>query len=195
MPFRFSLAELPEVILIEPTVFSDERGFFMETYKYSEFAAHGIRESFMQSNHSRSSRKILRGLHYQKRPKAQGKLVRAIVGEIYDVVVDIRRGSPRYGRWLGVLLSAENKKMLYIPPGFAHGVCVVSEEGEVLYMVTEEYSPEHEAGIVWNDPDLGIRWPTTDPILSARDRSWPSLSKSDHDFVYEAATPEADHLQ
>ena len=156
MPFNFTRLAIPDVILIEPRTFPDERGFFMESYKYSEFSAFGIKERFVQDNHSRSVKGVLRGLHYQKHPKAQGKLVRVVVGEIFDVAVDIRHGSPTYGQWVGEKLSAENKRMLYIPPGFAHGFCVLSEGAEVLYKTTEEYSPEHDAGIIWNDPKLSI---------------------------------------
>jgi dTDP-4-dehydrorhamnose 3,5-epimerase len=187
MPFRFSRLEIPEVVLIEPMVFLDERGFFMETYKYSEFAAQGIKEPFVQENHSRSSRRILRGLHYQTRAKAQGKLVRAVLGEVFDVAVDLRKGSPTYGKWVATVLSAENKRMLYIPPWCAHGFCVLSEEAEVVYKVTEEYAPKYEAGIVWNDSELTIPWPMNDPILSSRDRAWPGLRQVDNDFVYEGA--------
>ena len=183
MPFHFTRAEIPGLILISPRVFEDERGFFMETYKRSEFVRHGIREFFVQGNHSRSAKGILRGLHYQKEPNAQGKLVRTVVGEIFDVVVDIRRGSPTYGKWLGTSLSAENKMMLYVPSGFAHGFCVVSQEAEVLYMTSEEYAPEQEAGVVWNDPDLRIAWPVNDPIVSDRDRGWPRLGNADNNFV------------
>jgi len=161
MPFTFTRLAIPDVVLIEPRVFPDERGFFMESYKYSEFAAFGIKEHFVQDNHSRSKKGVLRGLHYQRPPKAQGKLVRVVVGEIFDVGVDIRlaraiekdgsiaraKGSPTYGKWVGERLSAENKRMLYIPPGFAHGFCVLSEEAEVLYKTTEEYAPEYDAGI------------------------------------------------
>lgn len=188
MPFRFSRLELPEVMLIEPKVFADDRGFFVETYKHSEFAQNGIADYFVQGNHSHSPRHTLRGLHYQKAPRAQGKLVRAALGEILDVVVDIRRGSPRYGRWLALRMSAENKKMLYVPPGFAHGACVLSAEASLLYMVTEEYAPECEAGVIWNDPALRIDWPVEQPLLSARDRAWPCLSEADNNFVYEEPT-------
>jgi dTDP-4-dehydrorhamnose 3,5-epimerase len=184
MPFRFTPVDLPEVILIEPRVFPDERGFFMETYKHSEFARNGIAEQFVQSNHSYSTRNTLRGLHYQKNPRAQGKLVSALVGEVFDVVVDIRKGSPRYGRWSGVRLSAGNKRILYIPPGFAHGVCVLSAEASLLYMVTDEYAPECEGGVIWNDPALAIEWPVRNPMLSERDRRWPSLSAADNNFTY-----------
>ncbi len=175
MPFKFTRLAIPEVILIEPQVFPDERGFFMETYKYSEFAAFGIREEFVQDNHSRSVKGVLRGLHYQRAPKAQGKLVRVVVGEIFDVGVDIRKGSPTYGKWVGERLSAENKRMLYIPPGFAHGFCVLSKVAEVLYKTTEEYAPEYDAGIRWNDPEIGIRWPIEHPILSQKDAALPRL--------------------
>lgn len=187
MPFRFTRLEIPEVILIEPRVFPDERGFFMETYKQSEFAAHGITEVFVQANQSLSSRRILRGLHYQKCPKAQGKLVRVVSGEVFDVAVDIRKGSPTYGKWVGTMLSAQNKQMLYIPPWCAHGFCVLSEEAGTLYMATEEYAPECEAGILWNDADVSVQWPIDDPILSVRDRAWPPLREADIDFVYEGA--------
>jgi dTDP-4-dehydrorhamnose 3,5-epimerase len=185
MPFRFSRLQLPEVLLVEPKVFSDHRGFFMETYKHSEFHRNGIRERFVQENHSYSPRHTVRGLHYQNPPKAQGKLVRAVFGEVFDVVVDIRKGSPRYGRWASINLSAENKKSIYIPPGFAHGACVVSAEAMLLYLVTEEYAPECEAGIAWNDPELGIAWPAEQPLLSGRDLSWPCLTNADNNFVYE----------
>jgi dTDP-4-dehydrorhamnose 3,5-epimerase len=184
MPFVFTRLEIPEVILIEPLVFRDQRGFFLETYKRSEFAAAGITKIFVQGNHSKSSRGILRGLHYQKHPKAQGKLVKAVSGEIYDVVVDLRRGAPTYGKWLAVTLSAQEQKMLYVPVGFAHGFCVTSEEADVLYWATEEYAPDCEAGVVWNDPDLAIAWPILDPQLSARDRGWPPLKQADHNFSW-----------
>ncbi|RLA85081.1 MAG: dTDP-4-dehydrorhamnose 3,5-epimerase [Deltaproteobacteria bacterium] len=184
MPFRFRRLEIPEVVLIEPVVFSDERGFFMEVYKYSEFSAFGITERFLQDNHSRSVKGVLRGLHYQNPPRAQGKLVRVLQGEIFDVAVDIRRGSPTYGKWVGVRLSSENRFMLYIPPGFAHGFCVLSDYAEVHYKVTDEYSPEHEAGIIWNDPEIGIDWPVESPILSERDSRWPRLSEAENRFVY-----------
>jgi dTDP-4-dehydrorhamnose 3,5-epimerase len=175
VPFNFKRLAIADVILIEPRVFGDERGFFMETYKYSDFASFGITEHFVQDNHSRSTKDVLRGLHYQKPPKAQGKLVRVVVGEIFDVGVDIRQGSPTYGKWVGERLSADNKEMLYIPPGFAHGFCVLSDIAEVTYKVTEEFSPEHDAGIIWNDPDIGIDWPVENPIISPKDAALPSL--------------------
>ncbi|GFN23658.1 dTDP-4-dehydrorhamnose 3,5-epimerase [Thermanaeromonas sp. C210] len=185
MPFRFTRLEIPEVVLIEPVVFPDERGFFLEAYKYSEFAAFGITERFLQDNHSRSRKGVLRGLHYQNPPKAQGKLIRVVVGEIFDVAVDIRKGSPTYGRWVGVRLSSENKRMLYIPPGFAHGFCVLSEAAEVLYKTTEEYAPECEAGIIWNDPDIRISWPVENPVLSPKDARWPPLKDAVNGFTYQ----------
>ena len=150
----------------------------MESYKYSEFFAFGIKERFVQDNHSRSKKGVLRGLHYQRHPKAQGKLVRVVVGEIFDVAVDLRLNSPTYGKWVGERLSAENKRMLYIPPGFAHGFCVLSEEAEVLYKTTEEYSPDHDAGIIWNDPEIGIDWPIERPILSPKDAALPMLRET-----------------
>lgn len=185
MPFRFAPTAIADVILIEPPVFPDERGFFMESYKRSEFGAAGIGENFVQCNHSKSSRGILRGLHYQKHPKAQAKLVRALSGEIYDVAVDLRRGSPTYGNWVGATLSAENKKMLYVPVGFAHGFCVVSAEAEIFYMATEEYAPREEGGLLWNDPALGIAWPVAEPRLSLRDQQWPALRCADTNFSYD----------
>ena len=179
MPFQFIATDLPGLILIEPKLFPDQRGFFMETYKHSEFAARGISEHFVQANHSRSYRGALRGLHFQKPPKAQAKLVRALAGEIYDVAVDIRPGSPTHGKWHGVSLSDQNKRMLYVPAGFAHGFCVTSEIAEIAYMTSEEYAPALESGIVWNDPDLQIGWPVAGPQLSDRDRAWPRLKDLD----------------
>jgi dTDP-4-dehydrorhamnose 3,5-epimerase len=173
MPFSFLRASIPDVIIIDPCVFPDERGYFMETYKRSEFAAAGITDLFVQCNQSKSSKGILRGLHFQSPPKAQGKLIRILDGEIYDVAVDIRKASPTFGRWVSVALSVQTKRMVYVPPGFAHGFCVTSEDAEIQYMTTEEYSPDFECGLIWNDPDLGIDWPITAPILSSRDRAWP----------------------
>ena len=176
MPFRFTELELPGVILIEPRTFTDERGFFMETYKHRDYAAAGLTDAFVQENHSRSTGGSLRGLHYQRQPAAQGKLVRAVVGEIFDVAVDVRPESPTFGRWIGKTLSADNRRMLFIPPWCAHGFCVVSEAAEVLYKTTAEYAQEAEGGLMWNDPDVAIAWPIINPILSERDRRWPSLA-------------------
>ncbi|HLX11627.1 MAG TPA: dTDP-4-dehydrorhamnose 3,5-epimerase [Bacteroidota bacterium] len=175
MGFSFSRLSIPDVILIAPELKGDSRGFFIETYKLSEFQSHGIPVAFVQDNHSRSTRNVLRGLHYQNAPKAQGKLVRCIRGTIYDVCVDIRKKSPTYGRWVGQELSEENRLMLYMPPGFAHGFVVTSEFAEVSYKCTEEYSPEHDKGILWNDPDIGIDWKCASPVLSAKDMGHPRL--------------------
>ncbi len=179
MPFEFEPLEIPEVVLIKPKVFKDERGFFLEFYKRSDFEAFGIKAIFIQDNHSASVKGVLRGLHCQKKPKAQGKLVRCIKGTIFDVAVDIRKNSPTFGRWVGVILSEENKHMLWIPEGFAHGFLVLSDYAEVIYKVSgAEYSPQHDAGIRWNDPDIGIQWPLEDikePILSEKDKNLPYL--------------------
>jgi dTDP-4-dehydrorhamnose 3,5-epimerase len=187
MPFRFTRTAIPEAVVIDPRVFADERGFFLEAYKRSEFAAAGITETFVQTNRSRSAQGILRGLHYQKNPMAQAKLVWASSGVVYDVIVDLRRHGPSYGKWIAETLSAENKKMLYVPPGFAHGFCVLSAEAEIVYMTSEEYDPDLEAGILWNDPDLRINWPVSNPRLSDRDRRWPGFKGADHTFSYTGA--------
>lgn len=184
MPFNFKKLQIPEVILVEAEVFEDERGFFMETYKMPDFAAFGITENFVQDNHSRSSKGVLRGLHYQTPPFAQGKLVRTVRGEIFDVAIDIRKGSPTYGKWVGVILSEENKNMLYVPEGFAHGFYVFSDIAEVIYKTTNVYSAQCEAGVIWNDEDLNIKWPVKEPILSARDKKWPRLQDADIKFYY-----------
>jgi dTDP-4-dehydrorhamnose 3,5-epimerase len=176
MPFRFKRLTIPEVLLIDPQVHGDHRGIFLELYKRSEFEANGIRHAFPQANLSRSVRNVLRGLHYQCPPKAQAKAVTVVSGEIFDVAVDIRLGSPTYGEWIGVRLSDEDPQMLYIPEGFAHGFCVVSDEATVLYEVSVEYAPECEGGIAWNDPEVGIHWPVETPILSNKDAGFLPLS-------------------
>jgi dTDP-4-dehydrorhamnose 3,5-epimerase len=186
MPFRFERLEIPELVFIQAQRFEDNRGFFLETYRASEFAAHGIPANFVQDNLSHSVHGVLRGLHYQKRPKAQGKLVMVLSGEILDVAVDIRRGSPTYGRWAGVRLSADRGDMIYVPAGFAHGFCVISQEAKVLYKVTDDYAPKLDRGIVWNDPAIGIKWPTADPVLSKKDAQLPLLKDADHNFEYGA---------
>ena len=186
MPFQFKKMEIPEVLLIEPMAFKDNRGFLMETYKHSDFAAHGISVPLVQSNFAWSVKGVLRGLHYQKQPKAQGKLVMVIKGEIFDVAVDVRKGSPSYGKWAAAELSSENRRMLYVPPGFAHGFCVVSEEAHVVYQVSgSEYAPEAERGIAWNDPDIRVKWPTASPVLSSKDSQLLPLKKADNNFVYD----------
>ncbi len=185
MGFRFKRLEIPDVILVETPVFRDARGFFRETYKQTEFAANGIAIGFVQDNTSQSARGVLRGLHYQKAPAAQGKLVSVSEGSIFDVAVDIRKGSPTYGRWTGAELSADNCLALYIPPGFAHGYCVLSERATFNYKVTAEYTPSLECGIRWNDPTIGVKWPVTEPILSPRDMGLPWLEEADNDFRHE----------
>ncbi len=175
MPFLFTPASLPGVVIIEPKVFADDRGFFMETYKKSEFAAAGLDVAFVQENHSRSVRGTLRGLHLQRPPGAQGKLVRVLEGEIFDVAADIRPDSPTFGQWESVTLSAENRRSIYIPEGYAHGFCVLSAEAQVVYKTTAEYAPELEWGVRWDDPTLGIPWPVSAPLLSPRDSRWPPL--------------------
>jgi dTDP-4-dehydrorhamnose 3,5-epimerase len=171
--------DLPGLFLFEPKVFGDDRGFFMETWTARNFReATGCDVEFVQDNHSKSAHGVLRGLHYQLDPHAQGKLVRAASGEIFDVAVDVRRRSKTFGRWYGVLLSAENKKQLWVPPGFAHGFVVVSETAEVLYKATGYYAASHERGLRWNDPGIGIAWPQLRigaPLLSAKDAIAPTL--------------------
>ncbi len=184
MSFIFKELSLPGVVLITPQVFGDDRGFFIEIYKRSEFSRAGIAEYFIQDNCSRSSQHVLRGLHYQKDPAAQGKLVRCLKGTIFDVAVDIRKGSPTYGQWAGIDLSDENKRMLYIPPAFAHGFVVLSDMAEIMYKCTQEYSPENDRGIFWNDPDIKIDWKVRDPILSEKDKALPLLKDADNNFEY-----------
>lgn len=162
---------IPEVLLLEPKVFGDERGFFYESYNKKVLNGVGIKEDFVQDNHSRSQRNVLRGLHYQIK-QSQGKLVRVIAGEVFDVAVDIRKQSSTFGKWVGFTLSAENKQMAWIPTGFAHGFVVLSDSAEFLYKTTDYYAPEQERSILWNDPDLAINWPlTSKPILSEKDRT------------------------
>lgn len=185
MPFFFTKLEIPEILLVEPKVFKDMRGFFSETYKYSDFAQIGIKEHFVQDNYSYSIKGVLRGLHYQKEPHAQGKLVQCMKGKIFDVAVDIRRGSQTFGRWVGSELSEENNLMLYVPPAFAHGFVVLSDTARVIYKCTKEYSPENDRGIIWNDPDVGIQWPIKNPVLSEKDMKHPLLKDADNNFEYE----------
>ncbi len=176
MPFSFKKLEIPDVVLVTPKSFGDERGFFLESYKHSDFAAFGITDQFNQDNHSRSSKGILRGLHYQLRPKGQAKLVRCVNGKILDVAVDIRKNSPSFGKWVSEILSDENKNMLYIPEGFAHGFVVLSDTADLLYKATNEFSLEHDRGIRWNDPDINIEWKIDfDPLVSAKDAALPFL--------------------
>jgi len=178
---------IDEVKIIEPKVFKDNRGFFMESFNDKQFREHGLTYDFIQDNHSLSLEKdVIRGLHYQLNPQAQTKLIRVITGAIYDVVVDIRRGSPTFGKWVGVTLSGHNHQMLLVPKGFAHGFCTLAENTHVQYKVDEYYSPEHDKGILWNDPTLGIDWPTSNPILSDKDMNQPLLKNAKNNFQYQA---------
>lgn len=179
MPFEFEKMKLDGLVLVKPRIFTDARGFFVESYKKSDFEKAGIKENFVQDNHSRSSKDVLRGLHYQKSPVGQGKLVRCTLGRILDVAVDIRKDSATFRKWTGVELSAENAHMLYLPEGFAHGFLVLSDTAEIMYKCTREFSPAHDAGIRWNDPQIGIKWGVTEPALSAKDLKLPLLKDAD----------------
>lgn len=171
---------LPDVLIIEPKVFGDARGFFFESFNTRDFsAATGLSPAFVQDNHSRSSKNVLRGLHYQIH-QPQGKLVRVVAGEVFDVAVDLRKQSPTFGKWTGITLSAENKRMLWIPQGFAHGFLVLSDSADFLYKTTDYYAPEHERCILWNDPDIGIDWPVSEiPLLAAKDKAGKLLAEAD----------------
>ena len=180
---KATATELPEVLILESQVFGDARGFFMESFSQRAFdEAVGRHVEFVQDNHSRSARGVLRGLHYQLSPHAQGKLVRVTSGAVFDVAVDMRRSSPRFGRWTGVELSEENRRQLWIPPGFAHGFLVLSEIADFLYKTTDYYAPQAEASVRWDDPALGIRWPDVDggPVLSAKDGAAVALAEAAH---------------
>jgi len=178
---RISESKIKQVLIIEPNVFQDERGFFMETFRANLLAENGINYQFVQDNHSGSKKNILRGLHYQiKNP--QGKLVRAIRGQIFDVAVDLRRSSDTFGKWVSIILSEENKKIFWIPPGFAHGYYVLSDWAEIVYKATDYYAPEYDRSLLWNDPDLGIDWPIPsgiEPILSQKDRNARRLKEAE----------------
>jgi dTDP-4-dehydrorhamnose 3,5-epimerase len=183
MPFtRFERLKIPDVTLIEPRVFGDQRGYFKETYKQSDFVVNGIPQNFPQDNISRSTRGVIRGLHYQRHPKPMGKLVTVYLGTIFDVAVDLRKASPTFGKWVGVTLSDENHRLLYVPEGFAHGFACLSEEALVAYKVTNEFDPDLDSGFRWNDPDIGVDWPLKDPILSTKDQSLPLFKDGDHNF-------------
>ena len=179
---KFTPTKFPEVLIIEPAVFGDTRGFFYESFHEEVFAQNGIRVHFVQDNHSRSAKGVLRALHFQVQPKEQAKLIRVISGEVFDVVVDIREDSKTFGQYFHSILSAENKKMLYIPPGFAHGFLALKDHTEFLYKVSNFYSPEHERGILWNDPALQHPWPKLDTeyILSEKDKKNPTLHEIFH---------------
>ncbi len=174
---KFLATALPDVLIVEPTVFPDDRGHFFESYHRDKFSVNGLDLPFVQDNHSHSSRGTLRGLHYQQ-PNAQGKLVRAISGEIFDVAVDIRVGSPTFKKWVGVVLSSQNNLQLWVPPGFAHGFCVMSDTADVIYKCTDVYAPECEQSIIWHDPTIGIKWPIENPKLSSKDLNAPMLNST-----------------
>jgi dTDP-4-dehydrorhamnose 3,5-epimerase len=172
---------IPDVLLIEPQVFGDDRGFFFESFNQNKFEeAMGKKINFVQDNHSKSVKGVLRGLHYQLTPKAQGKLVRVIQGEVFDVAVDLRQSSPTFGKWVGEILSADNKKQMWIPEGFAHGFVTLSDTAEFLYKTTDFYSKEHEQAIRWNDETIGIQWPIKDISLSAKDETAQSLQEASY---------------
>ncbi|MBW1930688.1 MAG: dTDP-4-dehydrorhamnose 3,5-epimerase [Deltaproteobacteria bacterium] len=179
---------LPEVIIIEPDVFEDNRGYFLETYQERRYRESGISVGFVQDNLSFSRKSVLRGLHYQL-PNEQAKLVQVIKGEIFDVAVDIRKDSPTFGQWTSVVLSDENRRQIFVPAGFAHGFCVLSDIAYVMYKCSDYYAPDSEGGILWSDPDIGIEWPTKEPILSEKDSSYPLLKEipSDRLPTYESA--------
>ena len=184
MPFTFQPLAIPDVILIQPQLFTDNRGFFAETYKASDFKANGIPYDFVQDNHSKSKKGVLRGLHFQNSPKPQGKLVRVISGSVFDVAVDLRKGSPTYKKWVSAVLSEANAHILWVPPGFAHGVLVLEDNTQLLYKVTELYSKEHDRTLRYDDPDLNIAWPVPNPELSEKDLNAPFLNDLDVNFVY-----------
>ncbi len=175
MPFTFTDGDIPGLIIVEPRVFPDDRGFFMESHKQSDFTAAGIPGPFVQDNHSSSSRGVLRGLHFQTEPHAQGKLVRVTRGKLWDVAVDIRNGSPTFGKWQGIELSEANRRMFYIPPGFAHGFVALEDGTELQYKCTAEYNAQADGGIRWDDSEIAIEWPLKDVLVSAKDAELPYL--------------------
>ena len=178
---KFVATKLTGVVIVEPAVFEDPRGYFLETYHAGKYAKGGIHGPFVQDNFSHSVRGTLRGLHYQLK-HAQGKLVMALKGRVFDVAVDIRKGSPTFKQWVGIELSGENKRQLYVPSGFAHGFCVLSETADVLYKCSDVYSPDDERGIIWNDPTIAIAWPIADPLLSRKDGAYKHLADMMHEL-------------
>lgn len=180
---EFKRLAIPEVILVTTKVFGDDRGCFLETYKKSRFVENGIDLEFVQDNCSFSQKSVLRGLHYQMNPHAQGKLVRCSQGKIFDVAVDIRQGSTSYGHWVGEMLDDERHQMLWVPPGFAHGFVVLSDSAWVHYKTTAEYAPEADRGILWNDSDINVDWGITDPVLSPKDAGLPALKEAENNFT------------
>jgi dTDP-4-dehydrorhamnose 3,5-epimerase len=184
MPFTFTQLAIPEVILVEPKLFPDDRGFFAEVYKALDFKNNGITHDFVQDNHSKSQAGVLRGLHYQLNPKAQGKLVRVVSGSVFDVAVDLRKGSPTYGKWVSAILSDKNHHMLWVPPGFGHGVYVLEDNTQLIYKVSDLYSPPHDRNIRWDDPMLAIDWPEKNPSLSEKDAKAPWFKEAEINFEY-----------
>ena len=182
MPFTFKKLNILDVILVEAKSFPDERGFFLESFKESSFIENGINTKFVQDNFSRSIKGVLRGLHFQKNPKAQAKLVTVLRGEVFDVAVDLRKDSTTYGKWVSEILSDQNHKLLYIPEEFAHGYCVLSDEADIFYKVNQEYSPEHDTGFIWNDPEVDVKWPIDKTIISEKDLKLPSFKNADNNF-------------
>ena len=182
MPFRFAPQAIPVVVLVHPTRHTDGRGYFEETYRRSEFERAGISADFVQDNFARSYRNVLRGLHYQLPPAAHGKLVTVAAGRIFDVAVDLRAGSPTFGRWVGCTLDAERRSLLWIPEGFAHGYVVLSESADVVYKVTAQFESHLDRGVRWDDPAIGIDWPVREPILSEKDRAQPTLDSAEKAF-------------
>ena len=185
MAIKLTQLSISGIFLIEPACFADSRGFFMETFHQQKYKDAGLDKKFVQDNHSHSSQNVLRGLHYQLE-NPQGKLIYTVTGEIFDVAVDIRRGSPTFGHWLGAILSAENKRQIYIPEGFAHGLVVTSESADVIYKCTDLYAPGDEYGVLWSDPALSIKWPVDTPVLSQKDQENPVINEipKDHLPVY-----------
>ena len=184
MPFTFDRLAIPDLILIKTKIFPDNRGYFYENFKNSVFLSNKINKQFLQDNISHSRKDVLRGLHYQKNPVSQAKLLSVIRGEIFDVAVDIRKNSPTYGKCISEILSENNHNSLYIPEGFAHGFCVLSDEADILYKVSNEYSPQDECGIIWNDPTLNISWPITNPIISDQDKNLPTIENCENNFLF-----------
>jgi dTDP-4-dehydrorhamnose 3,5-epimerase len=182
MPFAFERLAIPDVVVVRPERRGDERGFFSETFRASAFAEAGIHGPFVQDNLARSAAGVLRGLHFQIPPHAQGKLIQVVRGAVFDVAVDLRRASPTYGRWVGWELSADTGELLWVPPGFAHGYAVLGDGADLAYKVTEEYSPALDRGVRWNDPAIGVVWPIRDPVISARDAALPLLAELDSPF-------------
>jgi len=187
MGFTFKRLKIPDVIVVEPDTYPDSRGFFMEGYKESVFRENGINTKFVQSNYSHSKKGVIRGLHYQNEPAAVAKLVSVIRGEILDVAVDMRKDSPTFGKWVSEILSEKNHKLIYIPEGFAHGICVLSDEVDVSYLMNHEYAPEYEGGVLWNDPEIGIKWLIENPIISKKDLEQPPLRDANTNFKYNKA--------